>query len=99
MSLDECEDAYTRMSERIFKPQRSSHNYFGRSSDFLGANGRFDSEELKDAIKEIIVNQQEPEGALLKDPESPCKVYVILRPLFRFRFVVSWLISPLFTVS
>lgn len=78
MNLDECEDAYTRMSERILKPRRSSHNYFGRSSDFLGANGRFDSEELKDAIKEIIVNHQEPESALLKNPESPCRVYVFL---------------------
>jgi len=77
MSLDECEDAYTKMSERIFKPKRSSHNYFGRSSDFLGATGRFDSAELEDAIKEIIVHHQVKEGAPLKDPESPCKVYVV----------------------
>lgn len=76
MNLDECEDAYTRMSERIFKPRRSSHNYLGRSSDFLGASGQFDSEELKDAIKDIIVNHQEQESALLKNPESSCKVYV-----------------------
>lgn len=66
----------TQGCQRIFKPRRSSHNYTGRSSDFLGASGRFDSEELKDAIKDIIANHQEQESALLKDPESSCKVYV-----------------------
>lgn len=94
MTLDECEDAYTRMSERIFKPKRSSHNYFGRGKDLFGADGRFDSEELEDAIKEIILNRQLLEGSLLKDPESPCNVYVSLRMLLSYvHFVLSRLIS------
>jgi hypothetical protein len=74
MSIEECENAYRRLSERIFNPKRSSLNYAGRAKDFLSANGRFDSTELELAIKEIIQSRNLSEEALLKDPSSSCHV-------------------------
>ena len=70
--------AYLRLSQRIFNPKRHHANLPGQAKDFLLADGRFDSKELEDAIKDTITDRGLPENALLKDPASPCKVYVCL---------------------
>ncbi|KAH0562548.1 hypothetical protein GP486_002769 [Trichoglossum hirsutum] len=75
MSLRDCEKAYLQLSERIFNPKRHSLHAFGKAKDFLMANGKFDSQALEDAIKEVVVSiAKMPEGELLQDPEPECKV-------------------------
>lgn len=76
MSVQVCEDAYLKLSEAIFTTQRQKHNIFGRTEDFLLANGRFDSNALAHAIRECT-KIKFPEDVLLKDPDSSCKVYVL----------------------
>jgi hypothetical protein len=70
MSIDECEDAYISLSERVF--QRTHYlpvTLGGR------LQGRFDSRALEMAIKETLRERGLPEEALLKDdPNSNCKV-------------------------
>jgi predicted acylesterase/phospholipase RssA len=93
MSLDQCERAYLTLSEKIFTPKRSKRQFIGRAKDFLLANGRFDAEVLEAAMKECI-GEFESTDALLKDPNSPCKVSVfsfhsIIQPLHVDRFVVT----------
>jgi hypothetical protein len=74
MTLNDCEDAYLNLSERIFNLKRSKFNPL-RSKDFLLANGKFDYKALEEAIKDIIVgNPRFDESALLKDPDPQCKV-------------------------
>lgn len=74
MTLDECEDAYLSLSERIFSPRRSKFNPL-RGKDFLLADGKFDYKILEETIKEIIVrNPKFDESALLKDSDPQCKV-------------------------
>lgn len=74
MSLDECEDAYLDISERIFTPKRSKVNPF-RGKDFLLADGKFDYKALEKAIKETISQDSKfDESSLLKDPDPKCKV-------------------------
>jgi hypothetical protein len=72
MSIDECTDAYITLSEKIFQKRRHRVNVKGQ------VQGRFDSEELERAIKEIVVKQGLDEDALLKDsPDAKCKVWVL----------------------
>jgi hypothetical protein len=69
MSVDDCIDAYVSMSDRIFQKKRHRVTIKGK------VQGRFDSDELERAIKEIVVNQGREENALLKDsPDAKCKV-------------------------
>lgn len=71
MTVDECIDAYVSLSDRIFQKQRHRVTIKGR------VQGRFDSDELERATKEIIVRQGLAEDALLKDaPDAKCKVFV-----------------------
>jgi len=72
MSLDECEAAYLCLSKRIFNPKRNKFNPL-RSKDFLLADGKFNTQVLEDAIKEIVRTKFE-ESTLLQDPNSQCKV-------------------------
>ena len=75
MTLDECQDAYLRLSERIFNPRRHNLNYAGQAKDFLFANGRFDSQELEAAIKEILVDRcKVPVDELLQEIDGKCHV-------------------------
>ncbi|KAK3314428.1 hypothetical protein B0H66DRAFT_641819 [Apodospora peruviana] len=63
MTMDECIDAYTTLSDKVF--EKESHR------------GRFDGAELERAAKKtIVVNRGLGEDALLKDLGSPCKVFV-----------------------
>jgi hypothetical protein len=69
MTVDECIDAYISLSDRIFQKRRHRVTIKGN------IQGRFDSDELERAIKEIVVRQGLEEDALLKDsPDAKCKV-------------------------
>jgi len=69
MSIDECTDAYVTLSKMVFQKQRHRVDLRGK------IQGRFDSDELERAIKEIVVRQGLDEDALLKDsPDAKCKV-------------------------
>ncbi|KAF2186398.1 FabD/lysophospholipase-like protein [Zopfia rhizophila CBS 207.26] len=74
MSLDECEDAYLKLSKRIFQPKRRFAKA-AKAADYLQANGRFDSKKLEEVIKEYIASKTD-EDALLKDTDPQCKVFV-----------------------
>jgi hypothetical protein len=69
MTVDDCIDAYISLSDRVFQKQRHRVTIKGK------VQGRFDSDELERAIKEIVVRQGLEEDALLKDsPDTKCKV-------------------------
>jgi hypothetical protein len=69
MSIDDSIDAYLSLSDRIFQKKRHRVTVKGN------IQGRFDSEELARAVKEVIKQQGLQEDTLLKDaPESACKV-------------------------
>ncbi|KAH8648725.1 acyl transferase/acyl hydrolase/lysophospholipase [Tricladium varicosporioides] len=71
MSIDDCIDAYLSLSDRIF--QKKGHRVTLKGN----IQGRFDSEELARAVKEVIVAQGLHGDALLKDrSDSACKVFV-----------------------
>ena len=75
MTLDECEEAYLRLSKRIFQPKRGKLGKGLKMLDFLQANGRFNSKVFEDVIKECISGKL-PEDTLLKEPSPSCKMYV-----------------------
>ena len=69
MTADECIDAYILLSDRIFQKQRHRVTIKGR------VQGRFDSDELERAIRDIVVRQGLAEDTLLKDAlDAKCKV-------------------------
>ena len=69
MSIDDSIDAYLSLSDRIFQKKRHRVTVKGN------VQGRFDSEELARAVKEVIKQQGLQEDTLLKDaPEAACKV-------------------------
>ncbi|OCK72888.1 FabD/lysophospholipase-like protein, partial [Lepidopterella palustris CBS 459.81] len=71
MSIDECIDSYISLSDRVFQKKRHRVTVKGN------IQGRFDSEELARAVKEIVTKQGLQEGELLKDsPDTTCKVFV-----------------------
>jgi hypothetical protein len=75
MSIDECIEAYMQLSNRIFQKKRHRVTVRGK------IQGRFDSDELEQAVKEVIRGQGLQDDALLKDaPGSTCKVQVNFIP-------------------
>lgn len=71
MSINECIDAYLQLSERVFQKKR--HRVSGKAK----IQGRFDSDELERAVKDVIRKQGLQEDALLKDDQdAACKVCV-----------------------
>jgi hypothetical protein len=69
MSIDDCIDAYLSLSDRVFK--KKSHRVTVRGH----IQGRFDSEELAQAVKEVVTKQGLQEDALLRDlSDDACKV-------------------------
>lgn len=74
MSVQDCETAYLKIMERAFVSKRAPKNVVGRAKDTWKMNGRFDTEELELAIKEMITRCGLDTDALLQDPQSPCKV-------------------------
>ena len=71
MSVAYCITAYLKLSERVFRQTRHQLAVTAK------VQGRFDSDELARAVKEVATQQGLPEDALLKDePNAACKVYV-----------------------
>ncbi|EON65801.1 hypothetical protein W97_05040 [Coniosporium apollinis CBS 100218] len=71
MGINECIDAYLSLSDRVFRKKRHRVTMKGQ------IQGRFDSDELARAVKEIVKRQGLQEDALLKDaPDASCKVFV-----------------------
>jgi hypothetical protein len=69
MSIDEYIDAYLLLSDRIFQKKRYRVTIKGN------IQGRFDSEELARAVKEVIIGKGLREDALLKDiSDNACKM-------------------------
>ncbi len=69
MSIDDCIDAYLSLSDRVFQKKRHRVTVKG------DIQGRFDSEELAKAVKEVVAAQELEEDALLKDDSvDACKV-------------------------
>ena len=76
MTLEECESAYSMLSETIFTPVHNPANPV-RVYKFLTAKGKFASEPLEDSIKSTIWSKGVHEHALLKDQEvDACRVFV-----------------------
>ena len=76
MTLDECQSAYTHLSETIFTPV---HNPVDprRLYKYLKASGKFESAPLEDSIKSTISSKQLHDDTLLKDKDKDaCKVFV-----------------------
>ncbi|KAL8330853.1 hypothetical protein RB593_001686 [Gaeumannomyces tritici] len=70
MSVDECIEAYTSLSDKVFEKKCHRVTIKGK------LQGRFDSAELERAIKQIVQQRGQAEDALLKDLQAPCKVFV-----------------------
>ncbi|KAF2022646.1 FabD/lysophospholipase-like protein, partial [Setomelanomma holmii] len=71
MSVADCIKAYLSLSDRVFRKTRHRVTVKGK------VQGRFDAEELAQAVREVVKQQGVPEDALLKDaPEAGCKVFV-----------------------
>ena len=69
MTVDQCIDAYMSLSDLIFQKRRHRVTIKGR------VQGRFDSDELERAIKDIVVKQGLEADVLLADsPDAKCKV-------------------------
>jgi hypothetical protein len=69
MSVADCITAYLSLSNRVFRKTRHRVAVKGQ------VQGRFDAEELAQAVKEVVVQQGLQADALLKDrPEAACKV-------------------------
>ncbi|MCJ1384883.1 hypothetical protein MMC17_008001 [Xylographa soralifera] len=72
MTVDECIDAYADLSDRVFRKRH--HRVSLRDGSI---QGRFDSQELERATKQIIVRSGFDENELLRDiPDATCKVFV-----------------------
>jgi hypothetical protein len=73
MSIEECIDAYTLLSDKVFEKQQHRVTVKGK------IQGRFDTAALERAVKQLLVKQGLGEDALLKDsPDAACKVYVMV---------------------
>lgn len=70
MDIDDCIAAYVGLSDRIFKKRRHRVTIRG------DVQGRFDTEELERAIKDIIFQNGLLEDALFRnDEDTQCKTY------------------------
>lgn len=69
MSVDSCIEAYLKLPSGIFQKQRHRLTLGGKFQ------GRFDSEGLEQAVKEILVSQGLNKDALMLD-EGDCKCNV-----------------------
>lgn len=73
MTVDECIEAYTSLSDRVFEKKAHRVKLNGR------LQGRFDAAELERAVKQILVGRGFDQDMLLKDSSgAPCKVYVLI---------------------
>ncbi|KAH8892820.1 hypothetical protein GQ53DRAFT_860990 [Thozetella sp. PMI_491] len=70
MTVDECIEAYTSLSDKVFEKKAHRVKINGQFQ------GRFDTAALERAIKKILCDCGLGEDALLKDIDGPCKVFV-----------------------
>ncbi|KAF1850391.1 uncharacterized protein K460DRAFT_382125 [Cucurbitaria berberidis CBS 394.84] len=71
MSVADSIAAYLTLSDRVFRKTRHRVTVRGK------VQGRFDSEELARAVREVVQQQGLSEDTLLKDaPEAGCRVFV-----------------------
>jgi hypothetical protein len=69
MNVADSITAYLSLSDRVFRKTKHRVTIKGK------IQGRFDSEELARAVREVIKEQGLPEDALLKDePNAGCKM-------------------------
>lgn len=74
MNVDECIDAYLKLSARVFQRKHLSPITMKGQT-----KARFSSEELEKAIKDVIGSCNLHEDALMKDTSpQACKVSVFL---------------------
>ena len=77
MTVQECIDAYIRLSEQVFVPKKSRLPIFGKVKDKWYMKEKFDSTKLKEAIQNIVVEydkSQDPNVMLRIDAEPRCRV-------------------------
>lgn len=70
MTVDECIQAYTALSDKVFEKKAHRVKINGQ------LQGRFDTAALEQAIKKILRDRGRSEDILLKDVDAPCKVHV-----------------------
>ncbi|CAK7198610.1 hypothetical protein SEUCBS139899_001274 [Sporothrix eucalyptigena] len=70
MTVDECIEAYTSLSDKVFEKKSHRVKINGK------LQGRFGAAGLEDNIKQILRARNLREDQLLKDIGSPCKVFV-----------------------
>jgi hypothetical protein len=76
MSIDECEAAYMKFSEDIFKPRNAVVGAY----NLLNAQGKFSTEALEANIKELIDKAELPQSEKFDDKrEDSCKTLVLLQ--------------------
>jgi patatin-like phospholipase/acyl hydrolase len=76
MKIDECINAYTSLSDKIFEKKAHRAKINGK------LQGRFDSAGLERAVKQILVGRGLNQDTLLRDsPDAPCKVFVHISSL------------------
>ena len=75
LSISECIGAYLSLSDRVFRKKKHRVTIKGN------IQGRFDSEELERAVKEVVAKYKSHGDTLLKDIcNGACKVYIGLVP-------------------
>jgi hypothetical protein len=75
MSIDQCEDVYVDLSERIFTERRAAGNVIGQGLDFFNARGKFSTDILEAAIKDVVKSRGFSEEELFfNQSDDGCKV-------------------------
>jgi len=75
MSIDECEEVYLELSQKIFVPHRSKANIVGQGLDLVNARGKFSSEALEAGIKNVVKSKGFSEDQLFyNQDDGGCKV-------------------------
>lgn len=70
LTVGECIDAYTSLSDKVFEKKRHRATFSGK------LQGRFDTAGLERAVRQILQDCGKDEDTLLKDSaDAPCKVY------------------------
>ncbi|VUC23726.1 unnamed protein product, partial [Clonostachys rosea] len=76
MDVDECIAKYLDLSVHVFQFKRNKMNILGRGKDFLGANGKYDSERLADMFKFQAKDLEGDGDATILDSQAGCKIFV-----------------------
>ena len=77
MTVQECIDAYIRLSEQVFVPKKSWVPVVGNLRAQWYMKEKFDSAKLKEAIQNIVAGydkSKDPNAMLRIDAEPPCRV-------------------------